>query len=61
VRVETQVFVDFHVPMGIELRAALERVFEPLYLGDLADLMRNLGEDIVVELVATDEVAKGSE
>ncbi len=32
-----------------------------MYLGDLADLVRNIGEDIVVERVATDKVAKSSE
>ncbi len=52
VRVATLVLVDFHVPMGIsELRASLQRIFEPLYLGDLTDLMRNLGKDIVIERV----------
>ena len=42
----------------IELRAARQRIFEPLYFGDLADLMRNLGEDVVIERVSTDKVAK---
>ncbi len=45
----------------IELRAPLQGVFEPVDLGDLADLMRDLIENIVIERVATDEVAKCSE
>ncbi len=46
---------------GIELRASLQKVFEPLYLGDFADLVRDLCEDVVVERVTTDEIAKCSE
>ena len=45
----------------IELRAPLRGVFEPVDLGNVADLMRDLGENIVVERVATNEVAKCSE
>ena len=45
----------------IELRAPLQGVFEPVDLGNVADLMRDLGENIVVERVATNEVAKCSE
>ncbi len=46
---------------GIELRAPLQGVFEPVDLGHLADLMRDLSENIVIERVAADEVAKCSE
>ncbi len=42
----------------IELRAPLQGVFEPVDLGNVADVMRDLGENTVVERVATDEVAK---
>ncbi len=45
----------------IELRASLQRVFEPVDLGNLADLMGDLSDDVVIERVATDEVAKCSE
>ena len=45
----------------IELRAPLQGVFEPLDLGNVADLMRDLSENIVIERVATNEVAKCSE
>ena len=45
----------------IELRAPLQGVFEPVDLGNVADVMRDLGENIVVERVATNEIAKCSE
>ena len=43
------------------MRASLQRVFEPVDLGYLADLMRDLCEDVVIERVSTDEVTKCSE
>ena len=45
----------------IELRAPLQGVFEPVDLGNVADVMRDLGENIVIERVATNEIAKCSE
>ena len=45
----------------IELRAPLQGVFEPVDLGNLADLMRDLSENIGIDRVAADEVAKNSE
>ena len=45
----------------IELRAFLQGVFEPVDLGDVADVMRDLGENIVIERVATNEITKCSE